>query len=287
MGRILTTTGLRDKSIQILDYASREIYRNVEVVYIEGGLGSQLLGTFEYLSKIELDKKSEIVANLDYFEKEIQFKNSDNTFWQWSLSRYEIDPTFFKLYSQKSKFLKLRKNRIKTWATPKHWEYIRQELPNKFKLDDLRVKGALTKYGVSSEYTVLHVRRGDYLKVASRIMGHQENIDLLKQIKLMIRGEVFIVSDETFSEDVKQLYRLITSRDVIFLDAQSEPDYVIHDLMRMSNVLITSNSTFSFTAGIMARPETVVFTPNFFYGDANYRELTLNFQMASNFTLLT
>jgi hypothetical protein len=287
MGRILTTAGIRDKSIQILDYASREIYKNVEVVYIEGGLGSQLLGTFEYLSKIELDKRSEVVANLEYFGKEKEFRNSDNTFWQWSLSRYEIEPTFFTSYSQKSKFLKLRKNRIKTWATPKHWEYIRKELPHKFIVDNLSIKETLRKYGVSSEYTIIHIRRGDYLKVASRIMEHQENLDLLKRIKLMIQGEIFVVSDETFPEDVKHLYRMITSKDVIFLDAQSEPDYVIHDLMRMSNVLITSNSTFSFTAGILARPETIVFTPNFFYGDSAYRELTLNFQMASNFTLLT
>lgn len=286
MGLISSSSGIFSYSRQFLDFATRKIYKNVEVVFIEGGLGSQLMGTFEYLSRIELDKDKKTLANLDYFENEKTYRRSGNSFWPWSLWRYDIDPIFFEKYSQESNFLKHRKNRINTWATPDHWEYIKSELPKKFIVDELRVTKVLEEHGATKDYSVLHVRRGDYLKVASRIMEHEENIKLLKQIMPMLKGKIFVVSDESFTNEIKNLYTNCTEMQVIFLDPQSEPDYVIHDLMRMSSVLITSNSTFSFTAGILAKPETRVFTPNFFYGSTNYPALTQNFQSASNFSLI-
>ena len=233
MGSILTPSGFKQESIKFLDFASRQIYKEVEVVYIEGGLGAQLLGAFEYLTKIEFKKNKDIVANLDYFKNENLYINSENTFWKWGLTHYGIEPTFFTAYSEKSEFLKHRKNRLKTWATPDYWNFVRKELVDIFKIDEIRVKKVLEKYNVSTEYMMLHVRRGDYVKVAARIMSHEENLNLIKQIRPMLGCAMFVVSDDAFDEDIKNLYRMSTDKEVIFLDGNSEPDYVIHDLRQV------------------------------------------------------
>jgi hypothetical protein len=46
----------------------------------------------------------------------------------------------------------------------------------------------------------------------------------------------------------------------------SESPFLVHDLMRASKVLIASNSTFSFSAGLLANDDCLVFFPTKYFG---------------------
>ena len=73
---------------------------------------------------------------------------------------------------------------------------------------------------------------------------------------------------------------------VIFLEGGNFDECDLHDLMREADILIASNSTFSFTAALLGKQGMKSLVPNVFYGDAELEEINAGVRSAGTFFLL-
>jgi hypothetical protein len=113
------------------------------------------------------------------------------------------------------------------------------------------------KFGVSNEahnyrvkffghdtYACMHIRRGDYLNVASFIVSDESFLRASKQITNLVKN-LLVISDTPLSPAMLEgLARL----KINCVTAIGGSPHLVHGLMRLSDILICSNSQFSLTA---------------------------------------
>lgn len=187
--------------------------------------------------------------------------------WEWELGRYGID------LSQPD-FVRSRRRRFRlsrgTQATMDEIYYRR--LPDwdwspKFPVVPEAVVRA-DQLGLldGSGYAAIHLRRGDYLRVSSRVVRLEESIGLASRITGLLPRRIVILSDDAISQEERsEIRRDLPDGNILFID---EPDqHVAHGLLRMATLLITSNSTFSWTAAMLTvHDEGIALAPQRFFG---------------------
>jgi len=257
---------------------------NLEVIKIEGGLGSQLLGSLDYFIKVARFGDANVFADVSYFQGGIKSKNPNVTFWNWELSSYGLGMEDFTSHFPISKFILHRYSTNSKSADSEYWKLAREIGLLKFPINMPAISKFLENFGIPKEYGVVHIRRGDYLTAASKIMSEEEYSQLLTQIQNILPPCLVMISDSDISVDSRILFESTTGVPLFFLDDPDLDPVLLHDLMRNSKLLVTSNSTFSFSAGILANPDTIVFSPMYFYS-SGLSELENFFRSAGNFTL--
>jgi hypothetical protein len=83
-----------------------------------------------------------------------------------------------------------------------------------------------------------------------------------------------------------ELHEVLPKCIIKFYDGVEIDECLVHDLMRESKLLVTANSTFSFTAGLLSKPETLVFMPMTFYGGPKGILQGAKFRSSSDFFLM-
>ena len=241
-------------------------------VYFEGGLGSQMLAYIEYCEKNESSNKP-VFANLDYF-KNIKSDFTDATGlsrWTWKLDLYGIYQNDVKQATKirnfTNKYFKVRSKSI-----PEHLYNFREKKSENYQkiflANNEKVKGYLLEKFRSDrdDFAVIHVRRGDYLNVASKVVSTEELIKFINKIKKLLPDNVLISSDSFLPSAEKNLFtNTLTECNLEYVDPYEDP-FMVHDLMRSSSILVASNSTFSFTAGLLAKSGCMVFFPTNYFG---------------------
>ena len=256
------------------------------VVHLEGGLGSQLLGMMTYLTHKREDRRWK--CDVSYFFPEVK----EPTFIgaavrrPWELERYGYSlhsPTF--TTSRRSFFRRdyesEARNETETLAkiSSSNWSS-RFALPHEAreKLEQLPLRG-------SSQFAAIHVRRGDYLTVASRVVSMNESIAIARRARALLPNTIVFLSDDPFTDsDHEQVAKNLSGLNCIFLE-ERDP-HISHGIMRLSQVLVTSNSTFSWTASVMMeRDDAIALAPLKFFGE---RQLALNsmFQASGDWMFL-
>jgi hypothetical protein len=241
-------------------------------VYFEGGLGSQMLAYIEYNERNKSSKKA-VFANLDYF------KNIENDFtdeaglsrWTWKLDRYGI---YRHELIELTKIKKLINKSFKV-RQQSHTEIFYNFREKKsesyqkiFAINDKDVEEYLRKKFRSDkgDFAVIHIRRGDYLNVASKVISTEELIKFINKIKKLLPENVLISSDSFLPSLEKDLFsNTLSEFNLVYVDPHEDP-VLVHHLMRSSAVLVASNSTFSFTAGLLAKSGCMVFFPTNYFG---------------------
>jgi hypothetical protein len=145
----------------------------------------------------------------------------------------------------------------------------------------------------TSFYGAIHVRKGDYLNVASKVLGVREVPGTLESIKYTLPQVLIFLSDGKFEFAERRiieepLAHNSTRRKILFYDesCQIVDETLIHDLMRSANFLMTINSTFSFSAGLLnCEPDSFVLFPTDFYGEAQ-SDISLLFRSRAKFGIL-
>ena len=241
-------------------------------VYFEGGLGSQMLAYIEYNERNRSSKKA-VFANLDYF------KNIENDFtdeaglsrWTWKLDRYGIYrhelKELTKIKKLINKFFKVRQQ-SNTEMFYNFREKKSESYQKIFAINNKDVeKYLLEKFrSDKSDFAVIHIRRGDYLNVASKVVSTEELIKFVNKIKKLLPENVLISSDSHLPASEKNLFsNTFVESNLVYVDPQEDP-VMVHHLMRSSTVLVASNSTFSFTAGLLAKNGCMVFFPTNYFG---------------------
>lgn len=137
-----------------------------------------------------------------------------------------------------------------------------------FPIDETATSKILSSHGIEeNHFGAIHIRKGDYLRVSSRVIGINENAAILTKLRTQLPKEMFVFSDTPLSTtEVEALKVAAPHLNMIFLSEDDLGSGTVHDLMRISKVLITANSTFSFSAGVLASKETLVYSPLMFFG---------------------
>ena len=234
-------------------------------VYFEGGLGSQILSALTYL---HLAKKIQLICDFSYFDKRNLHRNPNLSFWDWRLSEYGFSRESFPeskllLNSRRRRFHELKADQqILSEIFQCHYA---DRFPIGFGLTAIKEKLNLK---INETFACIHVRQGDYLKVASRVISLHETLTSINQVVEIFPERVFIVSDSDISVDERKLAEsVLQNQKVEYIIGGDE--LAVHGLMRMANVLVTSNSTFSFSAMLLANHSQISITPNNFHGENN------------------
>ena len=242
------------------------------IVRIEGGLGSQLIGLLTYESKRMNSPKTR--ADVSYFIKQDSEVNASGvSVWNWELDKYGYNLDDFREQSKfYDKFLGVinskNSNKAKDFINKSRripWREYAEKLPIAASLNDYLKNFELTP---QDNFSVIHVRQGDYLKVSSRILKLEEAVDIFKHFLADSNEPIFVTSDGSLSDDDLK-YCKESFSEIPFIIVESRMDlHLVHGLMRSARLLVTSNSTFSWTAGMLSiRKSPLVISPTSFFGN--------------------
>jgi hypothetical protein len=234
---------------------------------IDGGLGSQIIG---YLIYSQAKKNfNNIFLDTSFFRK----KQSDsifltNTHRSWGLDSFGITLDSLNFESKITFWNKLR-------LKPDDISFGRQFEKFMFSYDPELSKlipnlgyekSILLKYEIeNNNYSVVHIRKGDFKFHASYLVNDSFYLNLLVSLNSILTNYVFVVSDENLGESFEHTIRdALTNTRVIFEYSSNELE--THGLMRNARVLVTSNSMFSLSAAILRDKNLLTITPKIFFG---------------------
>ncbi len=231
------------------------------VVVFAGGMGTQIIQAAVYFSLRQAGER--VRADLRYFDTEARMaqvgEKGRATHWFWQLDQYGLTRESFEHASDE--------DLSQGYLLGDGPEMVALGLPA---LSDPHVQeylvprdlGSLQMPPVASEqFLCIHVRRGDYVNVASHLVTDEEFLDLGRKFSGLVDHAV-LLSDSPFDAGFKaQMDGMF--RSVSYLD-QLDP-YSSHWLMRHARILVCSNSTYSLTAALL-NPQALVVMPKRWFG---------------------
>jgi hypothetical protein len=276
------------KKMQELLMLKSALYDKNLVVF-DGGLGSQLLSYFQYISLMRSGLNPKV--NIEYFTKARNFSTDVNFIQRpWALDRYGITLSMFDnptIVSQNLS-LKIPTNLLFQNDSFYYKKFKELDLRTKLPIDDQALRNFLRSHKVTTDYYAIHLRRGDFLTAASVIVPDSDVLVLIEKLfKNIEKRPVFIFSDSKVKNKWISDLKKLGFNKVILCGPGSTNQLQTHDLMRCAKILVTSNSTFSFSAGILARKDQLTIIPMRFY--SGYRDAPANqaINQLSNFSILS
>lgn len=246
-------------------------------IYFSGGLGNQILTytVFRYLKS----KGANVGINIDYYVnsniRKHYIKNGVSIF-NWELQEFidlNLDDLILKSKIFKKKnYFKIGDGVIKLFiANQASKENKIKEYFKSLKFENLNLKDL----DFNMKFTCIHIRRGDFSKVACHLVSISELIKFSINFS-NVCDNVVILSDEKLDKDVVKKLKDGGYKNVIF-EFGGSPKRA-HNIMRHANVLITSNSQFSFSAALLS--ENITFIPKKWFSNFRNKPIEL---MISNF----
>lgn len=264
-------------------------FEDTHIIKVDGGLGSQIVkySLFEWTR----NNDNPVFLDTSYYYEKRDSASSVYVHRDWSLSRYGIDcPPYYKsrnhLIPRDEVFVRKYTDDLKALSEHNYF------LNSLFPIRRETLVEATDKFNISLEAIessiVVHIRQGDFLYLASKIMldsYYAKCLFYLKQIGLLKKGmQVILVSDSKveFKDFSETLQLLAKVQCIVKLEVNSDV-FLTHVLFRKCRILVSSNSAYSFSA-VMFRKDKISLLPVDFY---NGRASSLNgfFNSVSNFAL--
>lgn len=228
-------------------------------VVFAGGMGTQILQAAVYFD-LELQGLP-VYADLTYFSQPARLAQTgikgELSHWPWQLNQYGITMQSFRESSAKLKKLADGEELVSKAISALSKSAIR----NKFKLTP-NIASDNDFSHIASNALCIHIRRGDYVNVASHLMA-DEIFSMIGKKFSSILGCAIILSDSPIKSDFRDLMKNHFS-DIQFLD--NIDALSAHRIMRHAKILVCSNSTFSLTAGLL-NENGLVIIPKQWYGE--------------------
>ena len=241
-----------------------------KLLKFEGGMGNQLLNAALYFDLI--NQGNEVYADLSYFQQPAHIAMPGEigqvSHWGWQLDHFGIHQRQF----QKINIGSERTVKIKTIADDsKKSEMVLNALKKPEIKKILHISGQASEIIPNLKefnYICIHIRRGDYLNVASHLISDDQFIEQAEKFSGLLKCLV-VVSDSLVSERTRaKLHELYPELHIL---DQTDP-WTTHRIMRLSKVLICSNSQFSLIGAIL-NEKALVLIPNNWFGEGDhYRE---------------
>jgi hypothetical protein len=234
----------------------------MKCVTFTGGLGAQLVSTAAYLF---LERAGEsVVADMSYFEipKKIEqlaalgiVYAAKESIFSWQLNNYGLIPSSFLQNEtnyacdiihdggEKSEYA------LKGFRMPQ----VRERL----KITKLHETSIMQMIGNPKSYCCAHLRRGDFMDVASVVVGDELFIAAVKSVAQLTQTLILVTDTELSSSLEEEILKFNTDVRIV---VGGDP-FIVHALMRLSSILITSNSQFSLTAAYLREPNQLTLVP--------------------------
>jgi hypothetical protein len=247
--------------------------RRPVVISFTGGMGAQIISAAIYFDL--QDQGYDVYACFRYFDEKPSSPNRYSV-WEWQLQCFGLSKSDFKQYNIKSPSLikatyikdGLKKTSLALQALNKqHIKSVFSKYTEPFKIEVSAL--LLSAPALTGGYACIHIRRGDYLKVASHLVPDEHFLDLASKIPKTIT-KIVVVSDSEIAEGFKLSLKQRFSTP-IFYESSSIDFAICHYLMTHSDFLICSNSQFSWTAGKLAGGLVLV-PKKWFGGEGNTME---------------
>lgn len=253
------------------------------VVDFAGGMGAQILSAAVYFRA--LDDGEDVRANLTYFDRPQVMAEPGNpgvpTHWGWALDDFGLPKTAF------NTDLNFTKREIKH-TVPDGEEKFR------LALEALKLPAVRARFAVSADlsgilpadfagpFMCLHVRRGDYVNVASHLMSESTLIESAQNFAGLVRN-VVVMSDSPITPEVRSALSTGFER-VLYLDQLDA--FSSHRVMRTARILVCSNSQFSLIAALL-NPKALAILPKQWFGGSDRKieapiDLRCGFQVLSH-----
>jgi hypothetical protein len=234
------------------------------VVTFTGGMGAQVISAAIYFLLRNEGRK--VYADLSYFEQSshvaVEGNPGDISHWDWQLQSFGLFPESFerlpKIHRSKYKLIQDGKEKSALGLKALGMASIQKYFLEEKSLEDILPQEFIPNY------LCIHVRRGDYVNVASYLVDDVMFIELANKIAGLVSC-VVIVSDSAINESFRKAICNVYQK-AIFLD---EVDAITaHRIMRNARVLICSNSQFSLIAALLNK-RALVFLPKTWFGKGN------------------
>lgn len=232
------------------------------IVVFAGGMGTQILQAATYLA-LKNNGRS-VWADLSYFDTQARMAQEGEkgkaTHWFWQLDQYGLSRDRFETATSNhvrgARLLRdgpeMMQRGLQALTMPEIRQFFQPADAGSFDLAQV----------TSQPFLCIHVRRGDYVNVASHLVSDSEFLEMGRKFSGLIDNAV-LLSDSPFTEEFKtRMDQLFGS--VSYLD-RLDP-YASHWLMRQARILVCSNSTYSLTAA-MLNPEALVVMPKHWFGE--------------------
>jgi len=252
------------------------------VLPIGGGVGAQILSKilYDYLDFCYPDK---VFADMQYFRQKPAVANGVSVF-DWELSYYGLELSDFnewkepawmdmggkslrgilsKIYG-KSPFVKYLDERSSLRSLLLHEALSERNYGSKFPVS-VAHRHQAKEYVKGDGVAVVHLRRGDYLNVASHLVTDEDVFLVLNRLARMGVKKAVLISDSPICVDSFSLYVPgISDWDVLI----SDDIFLCHAVMRLASILVISNSQFSLSAALLSFcDDSFIIMPRQWFGD--------------------
>jgi hypothetical protein len=258
------------------------------LVVFDGGLGSQIMSFFQMNHLINQGKMPQV--NIEYYKKNKLHQSDENfVYREWALGRYGIPIDALGNFNVKitDSNLKVPTNLLPK-KDPNYFKKFQDlDLKEQLQVNKDSIDAFLKKNGVDNHYYAIHLRRGDFLKAASKVVQDIEVMQFAKKLfPNLTKFPIFVFSDSPVDVSWKGNFLSMGFNKVILCGPEISDKYLVHDLLRNAKILVTSNSTFSLSAALLANDGSIAIMPNEFY--AGFRDEPVNklLSQLTNFSIL-
>lgn len=230
------------------------------VVTFTGGMGAQIISAAIYF--FLKSEGGDVYADLSYFDQAERMatvgKAGDVSHWSWQLDAFGLGlDSFEKTGPYAKRDVELVEDGHQKMMLG--LKALRQpEVQKRF-----AIAGSATDVlpaGFSTGYLCIHVRRGDYVNVASHLVSDQEFFELVGKFVGLVKYLV-VVSDSPIGSEFRQT--IATGYEqAVFLD--NIDAFTSHCIMRSARILVCSNSQFSLIAALLNTRALVVLPKQWF-----------------------
>jgi hypothetical protein len=250
------------------------------VVTFTGGMGAQIISAAIYFSLRNQDRK--VYADLSYFDRAERIasagRSGEVSHWSWQLDSFGLLRSSFETAPGLSKRdVELIEDGSKKIAAG--MKALRQPEVQKHFAIAIGV-GDILPAGFSSGYLCIHVRRGDYVNVASHLVADEDFIDLAGKFAGLVK-HLAVVSDSPIDEPFRRAASSGYEQAVFMENIDA---FTAHRIMRNARVLVCSNSQFSLIAALL-NPQALVVLPKHWFGK-NDRAVEAPIHEACGFQIL-
>lgn len=244
---------------------------NLEVfVTFTGGLGAQIFSAAIY-SHLKNQGRT-VYADLSYFNQPAKVAIVGNkgevSQWNWELDVYGLPLQKFTTKQIKKTFFKKNMPEVIADGARKvelAIEALRQsDIKRTFPIPPNIIEECHQITG-ENEYLCIHIRRGDYVNVASHLVDDLDFVNLAKSISGFVK-HVVVISDSEVSNIVSEKLKALYPNCSIIVGGNL---HVAHALIRRAKFLICSNSQFSLSAALLNEVGQQIFLPTQWFGDVD------------------
>ena len=217
------------------------------VITFTGGMGAQILSAAIYFSMRNAGKN--VYADLSYFDEPEMVAKAGQagqcSHWAWQLNLFGLTPAMFQsspgLNRRNAHYLEDGPEKLKLALEALADPAVREHFQIPSGIDDLLAGWSHKKF------LCMHVRRGDYVNVASHLISDEAFISLADRFAGLV-DSIVVLSDSPLGLSFRDA---VTARfpEARFLD-QLDVE-AAHRIMRHASAMICSNSQFSLIAAAL------------------------------------